>query len=833
LKNSKTLNRKRVNDMLDNMFNYSLTILSAGMGYGKTTAMQTFLNSKKTQTIWISLQGSDGDEEMFWHKLCLAAGRFYPEISEKLDGMGFPIDARQTAAVVERIWELDDGKTTVVVLDDYHLVDNNRHVNRLVEQLVRESIPHLHIILLSRTRPLINRSDLLSKGLSLELDTNLLAFTLPEIQEYCSLAGFRAVPEELGQIYRYTKGWISAAYLLLLGLDRGLAVMEITDISCLVKDNLFAGFDEETRQMLLKLSVLEHFTLLQALKILDDPRVPEIVARLVEQNAFVEHDRQSGVYRVHNVLLDFLRETAELSGADLKPVCHRAGQWFLEQKNIPEAFAFYSRAGKAEELLEYINRMERIDIGYLTMGACAKVYRELPREVIFEYPLPLLQFSCSFLLSGEESLAMSGIELMLALEEHFSVEGSAPEKLRRRILGEIEILKILTVFNDAEKMIEHSQKAEALLDGDSSWVIYHDNEFLMGVPHLLYTYYKEAGELKTIVELIQQGFPPKVFGGCGIGAKELALAEYALEIGDMENSLLYADKALVRAGMEKQVDIMMAARFVMIRAAITEGKATDALRQLALTEEWFDRQRPEISIHGKAIFGTTLELIRAYIYGCLRKPEGIPDWLKEGDLSRGVFMYQGMAFPCIIAGKAALLEGRFAQLEAMCEGFIESYGYLHNQLGILHNAVYLAAAKHSLYDMQEGLKVLLPALKEAQMDGILMPFVENADSLLPMLKELALDGDCGLDAGYLGKLIKLCKKYNRGLKNSQIGMVQLTVREKEVLSWLAQGLTQKEIANQLHLSIAAIKKYLGSAYLKLEVNNKISAVQKAKDSGLL
>ena len=832
MKNSKTLSRERINQSFNDVFNYPLTILSASMGYGKTTGMQTFLKSKKVQTVWISLQGSDGDETVFWHKLCRGIGRYYPENAKILEGMGFPNDARQVSKVLEHIWDLNDGRVTVIVLDDYHLIEDNTQVVRLTEQLVREAIPDLHIVLLSRTRPRINRSEFLSKGLCLELDTNFLAFTLSEIQEYCGLIGFIATTEQLQQIYRYTKGWISAVYLLLLGLERGIPVTEITDISSLVGDNLFAGFDEETQQVLLKLSVLDRFTLRQASRILNNPQVPSIIAGLVDQNAFLEHDRQNSVYRMHNVLLDFLRETAEMSGMDLRPVCHRAGQWFLEQKDISEAFAFYYRGGKIEELLDYINRMERVDIGYMATGIFAQIYKELPRETVLRYPLPMLQFSCTFLLSGDEGLAMIGFELMDILEKHFLTEITIAESLRRRILGEIEILKILIGINDAEKMVEHSQKAEALLEGGISWVIYKDNEFMMGVPHLLYTYYREVGGLKTLLEWIRLGFPPKVFNGCGSGCKELALSEYALETGDVSNVLIYADKAIIKANLEKQVDIMLASRFVKMRLALLEGQPIQAQRQLEQTEEWFDRLRPELSVQKKTIFTTTMELIRAYIYGCLNQPENIPEWLKTGNISAEMFMYRDMGFPCILTGKAALLEHRWVELTALCEAFIEPYSLMHNQLGLLHNYIYEAVAKYNLYGMEAGLSILLPTLQKGQVDGILLPFVENGQYLLPMLEELQ-GGNNGLDLDYFNKLISFCKRYSRALKASQKGPAQLTMREKEVLNLLAEGLTQREMADRIHLSVAAVKKHLESIYPKLEVNNKISAVQKAKEAGLL
>lgn len=63
--------------------------------------------------------------------------------------------------------------------------------------------------------------------------------------------------------------------------------------------------------------------------------------------------------------------------------------------------------------------------------------------------------------------------------------------------------------------------------------------------------------------------------------------------------------------------------------------------------------------------------------------------------------------------------------------------------------------------------------------------------------------------------------------------VRLTERETQVLSLLAQGLTQKEIAETLYLSVSSVKKHLASIYHKMKVSNKISAVQKAHEMYLL
>ncbi|MDF2986978.1 MAG: two component transcriptional regulator, LuxR family [Eubacterium sp.] len=63
--------------------------------------------------------------------------------------------------------------------------------------------------------------------------------------------------------------------------------------------------------------------------------------------------------------------------------------------------------------------------------------------------------------------------------------------------------------------------------------------------------------------------------------------------------------------------------------------------------------------------------------------------------------------------------------------------------------------------------------------------------------------------------------------------IHLTERETQVLTLLSQGLTQREIAERLYLSVSSIKKHLESIYTKFCVNNKISAVQKAREAKIL
>ncbi len=81
---------------------------------------------------------------------------------------------------------------------------------------------------------------------------------------------------------------------------------------------------------------------------------------------------------------------------------------------------------------------------------------------------------------------------------------------------------------------------------------------------------------------------------------------------------------------------------------------------------------------------------------------------------------------------------------------------------------------------------------------------------------------------------KILTAYEAEAGVAQQGLIEpLTERELEVLEYIAQGLTNPQIAERLYLSPNTLKAHAQNIFSKLGVHNRVQATNKAKALGLL
>ncbi len=67
----------------------------------------------------------------------------------------------------------------------------------------------------------------------------------------------------------------------------------------------------------------------------------------------------------------------------------------------------------------------------------------------------------------------------------------------------------------------------------------------------------------------------------------------------------------------------------------------------------------------------------------------------------------------------------------------------------------------------------------------------------------------------------------------EVALPELTPRESQALALMARGLSNKAIASELGISPDTVKDYLENVYRKLDVRDRVSAVRRAAELGLV
>lgn len=823
MKKLKALKRDRVNRALESIFNYPLTVVEAPIGYGKTTAVREFLLNRGGTILWLTFLSSEDTASFFWDSLSAEIGRLDTETGTRLKNLGFPADVPQMVNVLSILNELDFDENTVLVIDDFHLVKNPQ-IGAFLTLIIRKSPENLHIAVVTRDTSTLDISELIAKGLCNILPQQTLCFTEAEIRDYCTLMGYNPGESELKKISEYTGGWISMVYLTLLGIKQGIPVGKSDMIDELVEKALFNVCEENIRRFLLRLSVMDTFTAEQALFVTEEPRTEEFLKKLRRENAFIDYDRAEGVYKIHNVLLDFLR-LKNKNDPERLSLYGRVGEWLLAHHAKVPAYGYFCRAGDSARILGLLNDTSNMVYGSTYFEGFFDLFASIPRETLLKYPFAYLQYISMLIITGGQGGAQDGVMRLCELQAVYGGMEELKPRYKNQVLAEAALTRMFSVFNDIVQMAACIREAFRLLEGEASCLLQQESEITFASPHLLYTYYIEHGRLKETADFIAAEITAlaQIASGCGAGCDYLALAEYALETGDWHAAELNAFKAIYKAKTKNQISIIICSSLTLIRLYIYQGKPDEAMELL--------RQLQAEVARGNNIFlNTALELVKGYIYACMGWYDSIPVWLQTGDMSPAQFMFQGVAFNYIVYGKAVLLSRNYIKLEILTEEFKHYFSVFQSQLGFLHNQILKAAAKYRLYGMDAGCAALREAIAMAREDNIILPFAEYAPAIIDMIR-----GICHSDSRdmYIKTILEACEQYISSLKHTTRSPVSLSGREIEILTLAAEGLKRDEIALLLHLAAGTVKNYLENIYRKLEVGGRTAAIKKARELKLL
>ena len=135
---------------------------------------------------------------------------------------------------------------------------------------------------------------------------------------------------------------------------------------------------------------------------------------------------------------------------------------------------------------------------------------------------------------------------------------------------------------------------------------------------------------------------------------------------------------------------------------------------------------------------------------------------------------------------------------------------------------------------EKAIKYLIEALEAAASENILMSFVLYHSGISDLLKEtykIQATAKTNITKKLIDKLKLALEKREKFVK-SNLGSV-LSDRELDTLNLIAEDLSNQEIADKLFISLNTAKTHVRNILLKLEVENRSQAVNKAKEQGII
>jgi len=152
--------------------------------------------------------------------------------------------------------------------------------------------------------------------------------------------------------------------------------------------------------------------------------------------------------------------------------------------------------------------------------------------------------------------------------------------------------------------------------------------------------------------------------------------------------------------------------------------------------------------------------------------------------------------------------------------------------------VLTALAQHALGDMQTALDFLSRALTLAEPEGYVRLFIDEGQPMAELLnlaisKNISPDYTAKLLAAFPENVLSAVPNVKELTANTQLLDELLSGREIEVLRLINEGYKYKEIAERLVVSINTVRHHTRNVYGKLEVNNRVQAIGRAKELNLL
>ena len=772
-----------------------------------------------------------------------------------------------------------------LVLDDYHLIEA-QPVHDALTFLLEHLPQQMHLIIATRDDPPLPLARLRARGQLMELRAADLRFSSAEAAEFLNkVMGLNLSRADIAALESRTEGWIAGLQLAAISLqgshDPTSQIKSFSGSHRFVMDYLIEEVLEQQpatmQRFLLQTAVLNRLTgsLCNALTGQDNGQ--ETLEMLEHANLFiVPLDEERRWYRYHHLFADLLRRRLRQTYREQIPSLYsQASEWYEQNGFADEAIKY---ALRAEAFERAANLIEKVAETAWVRGEDTKLRSwldGLPAETVSAKPQLCIFHAWSLLATGQQDAA--GARLQAAEQAlGFSTAPNSPDKMK--LQGRVATARAFMAFyqGNVAEMIQFSHQAlNCLPKQDVSWRgiatnILADAYDFQGEAEAAYPARLEAveaskaagncyqiiianlklaltlrarGQLPQVVEICQQQM--QLANECGtcpaimVGWLLAVWGEALAEMNDLDGAVQQVNKGIALTEQGGDLAMLGWSYLCLVRVLFTQGDfaaAEAAIQKMAHIDR--DNDMPPWITSLLTAWQVRLWLAQGELDTAVR-------WMEERGLDAAADTSYALEREYVVLVRIFIVQGRLNEASSLLQRLLAAAKAGGRTARVIEILLLQALAYQAESNTARAIIALEQALTLAEPGGFIRIFVDEGQPMATLLSK-ALVQD--ITPNYVKKLlaafstsatkavhestIQNVAKRDPAERQSEI-VEPLSERELEVLQRLAEGLTNREIADRLYLSLNTVKVHTRNIYGKLGVHNRTQAAAKARELGLL
>jgi len=881
--------RPRLIERLNAGLHARVTLVSAPAGSGKTTLVSAWVAQCHLPVAWLSLDQLDDEPRHFFSYLVAALQQVDANIGvtaqAALETRESLTPVSMAATIINDIATARDdapAPAIILVLDDYHVIENPE-VQEAVRFVVDHQPPNLHLVFTSRVDPDLPLSRLRARGQLTEIRGADLRFSEAETFEFLNTTmptGIDLSPEDVHTLADRTEGWIAGIQLATLSMQYQENVSSFVEtlsggneyILDYLTDEVLRGCPGPIKTFLLKTSILERLAapLCDAVTRGDDSE--RTLETLQEANLFlIALDSERRWYRYHHLFADALRVRLQGEFPGEIAELHRcASDWYLENGFVGEAI-HHALAGKAfergAELIEQFAQELVFDVfAYAQVPNLLRWMDALPEALFGERPRLSVYRGWALANTAQNEADLQAIEACLEPAQR-ALDGRPEEPTRpaedtmvRGLLTALQA-QLSLARGDTSRAVELTRAALGLISedqhlfraglfnvlGTAHWLsgevlkasqayeesvraaqlcgnVFFKVSGLSGVAEM----YKERGQLHQAGQHFRQAIRIVTDHGWDSlpTAAELfvSLAEVLREWNRLEEALDYLERGIQIGKTVHHNYLLIVAHVILARTRYAQGEQAGALSAIQEAESYAQQFELMGLKSWAAAVKARLQLAAGDLGAAAR-------WARDSALDPDD-QAASRRFP----GEYATL-ARYLIARAEYTSALRLLGTLHADaqgLGRAGRVVEILALRAIALqlkgDSREAQASLRTALDLAEPEGFVRVFADEGQVMQGLLRQAAQDDPAN---PYVQRLLLATRGDLPGADPNQLLVEPLSERELEVLRLIAAGLKNREIADELVITLGTVKSHINSIYGKLGVGTRVQAIERARALGIL